>query len=260
MSGTQRLCYDSTDPNAIPASAEMVAGYIDGINRKVVMAWESAFQGRFKSAVQVRIAVLPWTNDGHVLDVETGDATPGSAPGWVRMRRAAGVDPTVYCNRANWAEIRQAFQTQGVPEPHYWLAAYDNDPTIPDGCVAKQYANEVFTGGNYDLSSVAPVWPGVDNPTPQEEPMTFTPEHKRFFAFQMILTSWGRNPASEQELMDVANVIQDDGQNLYDVAVSVYENPNGAAYRTKQAQAQGAAVDPSSLAQQVAGLLAVVPK
>jgi hypothetical protein len=72
-----------------------------------------------------------------------------------------------------------------------------------------------------------------------EESMTLSPDIKRFHAFQMILTSWGRNPASEQELNDVADVIENDGSNLYEVAVSVWENPNGAAFRASQAAGSG---------------------
>lgn len=162
MSGSVRLCYDSTDPNAIPADAELVLQYIDGANRAVVDAWSAAAVGRFAAARKVRVACLASTNDGHMLDVEQGNATPEQAPGWVRMRRAAGTAPTVYVNLSNWGAVRQAFASQGIAEPHYLLADYDNDPTIPAGAIGKQYANAPLTGGNYDLSSIAPVWPGVD--------------------------------------------------------------------------------------------------
>ena len=145
---------ESTD---IPINTPIVAGYVDGTYR-----WSDADWGRFPDAVHVRIAVLATTNDGHVLDVEQGNATPDQAPAWVAARRAAGFDPTVYVNLANVQAVRAAFVAAGVPEPHYWLAHYDNDPTIPPGYVAKQYANPPLAGAHYDASSVADFWPGVD--------------------------------------------------------------------------------------------------
>lgn len=159
--------YDSTSGTDIPADAVMVAGYVDGIYR-----WPQSDWDRFPDAVKVRIAVFASTNDGHVLDVEYQDATPAQAPGWVQKRRAAGVDPTIYCSEFasgySWAEVRAAFQAQGVPEPHYWIANYNGRQTIPGGAVAHQYAGDAASGGHYDLSVVADYWPGVD-PPPEAE-------------------------------------------------------------------------------------------
>ncbi len=165
-----RTMYDSADPSAIPAGAQLVAGYVDGADQQVVQAWRDAFAGRFSTARQVRIAVLPTTDDGHVLDVENGDATPVSAPGWVRMRRAAGLaSPACYVNRGNWAEAIQAFADQGVPEPLWWIATLDGTQLPPEGgVIACQYAGSDRSGGNFDLSAVADLWPGVD---PEEEEM-----------------------------------------------------------------------------------------
>lgn len=152
-----RTMYDSVTPTDIPTSAQMVAGYISGTYRWPQSGWD-----RFPNAVHVKIATRADVNDGHVLDVEPGDATPAQAPGWVRMRRAAGVDPTVYTSLSEWASVRQAFAAAGVPEPHYWIAHYNGDRTIPAGAVAIQYADPPSSGGHYDLSAVADYWPGVD--------------------------------------------------------------------------------------------------
>ncbi len=149
-----RTLYDSVTAFNIPADAQMVAGYVDGR-----YAWSASDWARFPGAVKVRIACFAWTNDGHVLDVETGDATPAQAPGWVQMRRAAGVDPTVYCSTSWWPSVRSAFVAQGVPEPHYWIAAYPGiGAQLYPGSVAHQYADP----GPYDVSVVADYWPGVD--------------------------------------------------------------------------------------------------
>lgn len=163
-----RKMYDSVDVTTVPANAQMVAGYVDGLYANV---W--SMQRAFPHAVVVRIAVSSHTNDGHVLDVEPGDATPVEAVRWVEMRRAAGADPSIYCDTSRWPLVRKAFQDANVREPHYWIAKWDNDPTIPTGAVAKQYQNPRISGHQYDVSSVADFWPGVDaphNPRPIDVP------------------------------------------------------------------------------------------
>jgi len=157
-----RTGYDSTRATDIPSNAAVVAGYVDGL-----YAWSAADWARFPTAVKIRVAVFSSTNDGHVADVENGNMSPQQSVGWVLMRRAAGIDPTVYCNYSTWSEVRQAFQAAGVPEPHYWIALWDGVATFISGAVAKQYANPTFTGQHFDLSAAWDVWPGVDTqPTP----------------------------------------------------------------------------------------------
>jgi hypothetical protein len=151
--------YDSTAAADIPRHAAMVAGYVS----PSIHAWSAADWARFPDAVKVRIGVSAQVDDGHVLDVEPNLAEPAEAPGWARKRRAAGVDPSVYCNASTWQQVRQAFRDQGVPEPHYWIAKYDNDARLMAGAVAKQYADpDHHGGGHYDLSVVADTWPGID--------------------------------------------------------------------------------------------------
>lgn len=154
-----RTMYDSTNVNDIPANAKMVAGYVDGIYANV---W--SLQRNFPHAVVVRIAVSPHTNDGHVLDVEPGDATPAQAVDWVRMRRISGADPTIYCSKSSWYSVRKAFKDAGVEAPHYWIADWDGIKEVPTGTVAKQYGNPDITHHHYDISAVADHWPGVDAP------------------------------------------------------------------------------------------------
>ena len=162
-----RTCYDAINPANVPASATLVAGYGDGYWNDV-----AAFRRRFPHATVVEITVFASDDQGTVLDVETGDATPAQAPGWVKKRRAAGVDPTIYCNASTWPEVKAAFAAAKVAPPHYWIAHYDGVRVIPQGAVAKQYQDP----GPYDLSVVADYWPGVDPapkpPTPPEPPVT----------------------------------------------------------------------------------------
>lgn len=156
-----RVLYDAVTVANVPAGATLVAGYDDGYYNNV-----AAFAARFPHAGIVSITVFASDNKGIVLDVETGDATPAQAPGWAKMRRHAGADPTVYCNSSTWQAVKDAFTNAGEPQPHYWIAQYDGVAVIPAGAVAKQYADR----GPYDLSIVADYWPGVDSAPPPPQP------------------------------------------------------------------------------------------
>lgn len=160
--------YDGVDASRLPAAAWGVGGYVDGLYK-----WSAADWARFPHAVKARIAVFADTDDGHILDVEQGNATPAQSVDWVLMRRRAGVDPTVYMNTSTWPLVRGAFRARGVAEPHYWVAQYDGVASIPAGAVAKQYYNNDALG--YDLSIVADHWPGID-PAPSPAHQTPTPE------------------------------------------------------------------------------------
>jgi hypothetical protein len=154
-----RLMYDSVSASTLPSGCLLVAGYVNGAYENV-----AEMEARFPHATVVPVTVTAAFDGGTVLDVETGDATPVEAPAWVQMRRAAGVDPSVYCDESTWPAVQQSFAAAGVAPPHYWIASYDNDPAIPAGAVAKQYASNDY----YDTSSVAEYWPGVD-PIPEED-------------------------------------------------------------------------------------------
>lgn len=142
--------YDSVDSSKIPANAAIVAGYVDGH-----YAWTPLDWARFPNVQHVRIAVFASTDDGMVLDVETGDATPSQAPGWVTMRRKAGIRPCVYMNASTWPLVQTSFASAHVSPPDYWVAQYDNNPAIPPGAVAKQYQSTAA----YDISSTLDTWP-----------------------------------------------------------------------------------------------------
>lgn len=174
-----RTMYDSVNAYHIPADAVMVAGYIEG-----PYAWSSGEWARFPHAVKVQIATVAMPARGMVLDVEAGDAAPDLAPGWCARRRAAGVDPSVYCNASTWPVVRAAFAAHQEPEPHWWIADYDGIATLPAGAVAKQYANDKAAG--YDLSIVADYWPGID-PAPHP---TGDAEVMHLFTIPMPVGTW----------------------------------------------------------------------
>lgn len=159
-----RHMYDSVSPACIPIEATMVACYVDGR-----YANEAAMRKRFPHAQIVEIAVRASTDAGQVLDVERGDATPLEAVGWVQMRRRAGCDPTVYVSAFLWPDVRTAFKHANIAEPHYWIADWDHSTVIPHDAVAKQYASTA----DFDISSVAVYWPGVDHPSHKPTHQTY---------------------------------------------------------------------------------------
>jgi len=144
--------YDSVTPSAIPADAEVVAGYVDGLYR-----WSDADWARFPNAAKVRIAVFPWTNDGDVLDVETGDATPAQAPGWLAQRQAAnpGKRFTIYCSLSWVPEVQAA--CQGL-DYDLWIAHYTYQEHLEPGSVATQWTDKGSNGLNVDISLCLSSW------------------------------------------------------------------------------------------------------
>ncbi len=156
-----RTMYDTVEAQSAPAGASLLAGYVNGRYANM-----DALRARYPHALLVGIAVTADHDGGVVLDVERGDATPAEAPGWVTRRRAAGVDPTVYCSASVWPAVRAAFHVAHVAEPHYWIAQWDDRAAVMPGAVAKQYANHP----GYDVSVVAAYWPGVD-PHPGPPPV-----------------------------------------------------------------------------------------
>jgi hypothetical protein len=153
-----RTMYDSTNPADIPADAQLVGFYVDGIYAVAPP------RARFPNAVLVPISAVG-TNAGLVGDVEPGCIWPlEAAVPWVQARRAAGADPSLYVNQKDWPTLRRIIQGAAIVEPHYWVADWRSypDPTIPQDAVARQFGGSAQTGKHYDISSVADHWPGVD--------------------------------------------------------------------------------------------------
>lgn len=163
-----RILADSVTSADIPTSYGLVGGYVDGL-----YVWDASDWARHAGALKVRIAVAATTDDGHVLDVEAGNADEQQAVSWVQLRRRNGADPTVYHSLDRWPVLRAAFQVARVTEPHYWVADWTGQAHSIAGAVACQYANPATSGGHYDLSAVAGLWPGVDpgaHPAPPVDP------------------------------------------------------------------------------------------
>jgi hypothetical protein len=155
-----RTMYDSIYANNLPEGGQLYAGYVDG-------NWPdyANVKAKFPHSVVVAIATNPNTDKGVVGDGPPDNGTWDQWIRWVGLRRAAGVEPTLNTNASNWDAGKAAFAAAKVAEPLWWIAHYDNDPAIPAGAIAKQYASN----SRYDTSSVAAYWPGVD-PKPVTPP------------------------------------------------------------------------------------------
>ena len=146
---------DACNPANYPSGMDLLASYVDG-------------RCASDRNDPVRISSIA-TNAGNVGDCEPGNPLPVTWVQWVRERRAAGVDPTIYCaddslssffNGFRHSDVIAAFTAAGEPQPHYWLTK-PGATGIPPGAVAVQVALGV-NGDKYDLSLVLDHWPGVD--------------------------------------------------------------------------------------------------
>lgn len=160
--------YDAANILNIPRSARLIGYYDDG--RYVPSASDMR---QFPDALFVPITVFASDNRGIVFDGPPDNSTWPAVVGWVVMRRKAGADPTVYTDNDQWPVARRIFAQQGVPEPHWWIADWNGNSSIPPGAIGHQYRGNQ-TGG-FDLSVIADYWPGVDPPggaAPTPAPVT----------------------------------------------------------------------------------------
>lgn len=171
---TYRHMYDSTTLDAIPANATMVAGYVDGSYANI-----RAIRQRWPHAIHVTITVTGADLSAQVVDCESRDTTPASAARWAKRKIAAKAGhPTIYCSASVWPTVKAEVAKAGIArQVSYWIAHYDNDPTVPAGAVAKQYRST--NKPNLDYSVVVDYWPGVDaapKPPPTPTPLKTAPK------------------------------------------------------------------------------------
>lgn len=165
--------YDSVEATAIPVGwhPQLVAGYVNG-------RWPSftAMTRRFPNAQAVSVTVNAG-GDADVLDVETGNATPAQAPGWVGRQHAMNRPrPTIYCSRSTVPAVERAMRDAGVPVDRYdyWVADWGPKPSAPIfDAVAVQYVDHGPAGENVDISVVFdPTWPRQRKGAPMPDPET----------------------------------------------------------------------------------------
>jgi hypothetical protein len=146
--------------------AAMVAGYVNG-----AYAWSPTEWDLFPNAEHVTISVTASADEGDVLDVEAGDATPVQAYGWIHHRKQSGLwRPTVYCELAKVPAVREATGAYVLGADYdIWVADWTGSPHEVAGCAAVQY----LSTNEYDASAVHDDgWPHRTPP----QPVTMTPE------------------------------------------------------------------------------------
>lgn len=134
--------------------AQLIAGYLNGD-----FAWTSAEFNLFPRSVHVTITITASANEGDVLDVESGDATPGQAAEWIEKRKASGYyRPTIYCNLSTLPSLREATGDLILGEDwDCWVADFTNEPhqvTAPGTPKASCAATQFESTDAFDLSSV----------------------------------------------------------------------------------------------------------
>ena len=150
-----RVMFDSTNPSAIPADAEIVGGYIDGPQSQ----WPAEAWTMFPRAALVRINVTgDPSHGGDELDVERFDATPDHAPAWFDERTRAGHvgGLSIYCSRDALPEVEAKMGKRS-----YFRRVATLDGTLHidgykpmEGPAAIQFASAAMLGINADMSLV----------------------------------------------------------------------------------------------------------
>lgn len=150
-----KTMYDSINPDAIPRTAEMVAGYVNGS----VSKWPPQAWGHWPRVKEVHIDVVgDYAFDADVLDIERGAANLSHARAWIEERVKHG-RACLYFSRSLMADV--AREVAGFPAVDVWVADWTGEPhavEVPAGLhlVAVQYKNTP----NFDLSVVFdPHWP-----------------------------------------------------------------------------------------------------
>lgn len=241
------MLYDSVNAFDIPANVEAVAGYVDGI-----YAWGPDSWARFATSFKLRIAVRASTNDGHALDVETGNASPSEVPGWVARRHAAGVQaPWIYCNRVNRPNVEAALAGAQIPpsDVALWIATLDGTRTVPAGpypIAAVQWASPAISGGHYDISDVNADYgaaPGVlEGPVQSKD---FPDDFLVTLHHLLQLAAFGViDPSGQQDFVNTVHA----GSGINTIFDGWLNTPASQAYRNglRAAAAGGTAADDDS--------------
>lgn len=158
------VMYDSTNPDAIPPEAKLVASYVDG--------WGGYPEAVRRFGVSRCISISVNNNDADVADVEPGAMAANQLPGWVARQHARGVRrPVVYSDRYDHPSCFDAVGNA----VSYWIADPVGFPISLPGADAVQYQ---FTT-SWDASWVHPSFPFYPHHNKPKPPVPKTPHHIR---------------------------------------------------------------------------------
>jgi len=160
--------YDSVTPGAIPADAEVVAGYDDG----ALYTWPESAWARFPNAMQVHITATGQTLYATLADVEWGDLDEQGAHNWRSQQAAEGIPQGgVYASLSRLGAVVAACGPCPLVSAHYTgmehlcsEACRPDAPNLPADfdwslIVATQWTNHGPNGENVDISLCAAGWP-----------------------------------------------------------------------------------------------------
>lgn len=141
--------YDSTDPQTVPAGAE-IAVYATGGSPTPA----SAVAGRRHVLWIDTLATDP---QAQVLDIEPGCAQPSQAPQWVtsHLNEVPGSVAILYTMLSEWPAVQSAVASLPAQERsriRWWIADPTGSPHVVPGSNATQW----FWGATYDISTALP--------------------------------------------------------------------------------------------------------
>lgn len=163
--------YDSVNVAAIPADAEVVLAYVDGS-----YANETAMRARFPRA---DIVTVTTTGQSHAMmcDCEQGDLTPADVRTWADNYLYTGPLPLVYSSAFRRSQLLTAMASFRAGW-WWWAADWTGVPHLVPDAVATQYADPWTSGGDYDISIMAPAMmlalfgkPAIPAPHPRKADM-----------------------------------------------------------------------------------------
>lgn len=186
--------YDDTNLPLIPADAVAVAGYINGhyANYTEVL-------NKWPHAHHLSIDVNGSAN-ADCLDIEKGDATNATAPGWVRRQKARGIHrPCLYTSVSNANALLDTLAHAGIgrKDIRLWLAHYTLKPhicspacwpglkTVADGTQWTSRAR----GMSLDQSLMNDAFYGLPQPVPGPLPVP-VPKPKLFPKAPVPMPAW----------------------------------------------------------------------
>lgn len=141
-----------TVPGAGVQPVSLFAGYVGGTH---------SVSSHDTGVINVNIDVDGTHPNADVLDIEVGDATPATAPGWVKAHNVLnlGYPAILYCNRSTITAVANALAAAGlavVKDYRWWISTLDGTTAVPDmtGVTAIQAWSAKYFPNNIDLSIV----------------------------------------------------------------------------------------------------------
>lgn len=162
---TGSLLYDAVNPDAIPASATAVAGYVDGPKSQ----WPATGWAKWSHVTTLHISVFG-DAEADVQDRETGDMSPTTAASAAINRVNSGAPAVIYCNAEAYPDVvgalqlaRHAFSDAAAwPLPGVYLWAADPTGTLHGSVKWSPFvpvAVQSIWHGDYDVSQCNGVFP-----------------------------------------------------------------------------------------------------